>query len=220
MKKLLFYLSLFVCLLNTVAFSQEVLPQFSVKNVGNNRIIIGWVNQYPHAKQISIQRSYDSLKNFKTLLTVPDPTALQNGFADTKAPNDSMYYRIFIGLGGGSFFFSPSKRPVLDLTTNVNTQPVAKQNTAKVFSNFVPSFNVYTNKDGYVFLNLPDADQKKYSIKFFEEDGTFLFEIKQVKETAITLDKANFHHAGWFLFELYNSGKLIEKHKFYLEKDF
>ena len=40
------------------------------------------------------------------------------------------------------------------------------------------------------------------------------------KETALTLDKTNFYHAGWFTFELYNDEKLVEKHKFYLAKDF
>jgi hypothetical protein len=79
---------------------------------------------------------------------------------------------------------------------------------------------VYTNKEGYVFINLPDAPQKKYSLKFFEEDGSFLFEIKNIKDKGLTLDKANFYHAGWFNFELYNDEKLVEKHKFYLSKMF
>ncbi|MBD0331580.1 MAG: hypothetical protein ICV66_02900 [Chitinophagaceae bacterium] len=203
----------------SVCFSQDVLPNFSLKNVGNNRIVVGWVNNYSQIKQISIQRSFDSLQNFKTILTVPDPTAVQNGFADTKAPNDSMYYRLFIGLGGSSFFFSKSKRPVRDFTRTTETSNVKPVNV-KTNTSLVPSFYVYTNKDGYVFINLPDADQKKYSIKFFEEDGTFLFELKNIKEPALTLDKANFYHAGWFNFELYNNDKLVERHKFYLEKDF
>lgn len=86
---------------------------------------------------------------------------------------------------------------------------------------FVPSLYVYTHKDGYVKINLPDEEKaKKYSIKFFEEDETFLFELKDIKEKSFKIDKANFYHAGWFRFELYEDGKLLEKHKFYLEKDF
>ena len=84
---------------------------------------------------------------------------------------------------------------------------------------FVPSKYVSTYKNGYVRVSLPEED-KKYNIKFFEEDGTFLFELKDLKEKIFSLDKANFYHAGWFLFELYGDGKLIEKHKFYLEKEF
>jgi hypothetical protein len=71
-----------------------------------------------------------------------------------------------------------------------------------------------------VRINLPDNSAKKYSIKFFEEDNTELFTINEIKETPVLLDKSNFYHAGWFHFELYEDGKLIEKNKFYLAKPF
>jgi hypothetical protein len=61
---------------------------------------------------------------------------------------------------------------------------------------------------------------KSYSIKFFEEDNSPLFEVKQVKEASLVLDKANFLHSGWFKFELYEDGKLKEKNKFFIPKDF
>src|SRR4029079_19442246 len=48
-------------LLSAVSFGQDTLPKFSVTNAGNNRVIIGWVNTYGLVKQISIQRSFDSL---------------------------------------------------------------------------------------------------------------------------------------------------------------
>jgi len=209
---------------NYSALAQGVLPKFSVTNAGKNRIIIGWVNNYPVTKQISIQRSHDSLKNYKTILSVTDPTAIQNGFADTKAPNDHMYYRLFINLDKGQFFFTEVKKPdtsklaenliVKEIKNNEVKQPPVKK------PDFVPSFYVYTNKDGYVFVNLPDADRKKYHIKFFEENDNLLFELKNIKEPALTLDKANFIHSGWFTFELYNDEKLVEKNKFYLSKEF
>ena len=79
---------------------------------------------------------------------------------------------------------------------------------------------VYSNRDGYINISLPNVDDHKYSIKFFEENGASLFEISHVRESPIILDKANFIHAGWFLFELYENDKLKEKNKFYLPKDF
>lgn len=236
MKKKLFYLSGFLLLFffGLSALGQDTLPKFSVRNIGNNHIIIGWVNNYPRIKQISIQRSFDSLHNYKTILSVPDPMAQQNGFADTKASSDHMFYRLFIMLDEGSFLFSAAKRPVLDTSAAAANaalpvrdisaatdsasgkirQPVVKK------PDYIPSFYVYTNKDGYVFINLPDAAQKKYHIKFYEDDDTFLFEIKSIKESALTLDKVNFYHSGWFKFELYNDDKLVEKNKFYIAKDF
>jgi hypothetical protein len=232
MKKILLFTLLLFCFQCSWS-QQDTLPRFSVRNVGNNRIVIGWVNGYQQVKQISIQRSFDSLNFYKTILSVADPGAVQNGYVDTKAPNDHMYYRLFIMLDQGSFLTTPAQRPKLD-TANKNavvnpaqgaTGDPAKQDSAKLVTAvkkplYVPSVYVYTNRDGYLFVNLPDADQKKYRIRFFEEDDTFLFELKNIREAALTLDKANFLRAGWFKFELYNEEKLVEKNKFFLAKDF
>ena len=211
------------------AFSQDTLPKFTVTNAGASRNIVGWVNKYGLVKQISIQRSLDSLTNFKTILSVADPNSRQNGFADTKAPSDQVFYRLFVVLGPGQFFFTAAKKPSIDsfrLTKNglidkskdsfnVGIKPgIPRRN------DFVPSFYVYTNKDGYLFINLPDAGKKKYHIKFYEEDDSFLFELKNINEPALTLDKTNFLHSGWFKFELFNDEKLVEKNKFYLAKEF
>jgi len=66
-------------------FAQDTLPRFTVTTAGANRSIVGWVNTYGLVKQISVQRSFDSLNNFKTILSVADPNSRQNGFADTNA---------------------------------------------------------------------------------------------------------------------------------------
>jgi hypothetical protein len=47
-----------------------------------------------------------------------------------------------------------------------------------------------------------------------------LFEIKNIRQSGLTLDKTNFLRAGWFNFELYNEEKLVEKNKFYLAREF
>lgn len=220
-----YFFVLFVLFTGFTAFSQDTLPKFSVRNVGKQRIIVGWVNNYELVKQISIQRSFDSLGIYKTVISVTDPNAKQNGFADTKAPNDHMFYRLFIVQDKGVFFFTTPKKPILDTVslTNVekleSAQGVTKTETIKP-AGFVPSAYVFTNKEGYVYVNLPDAPEKKYHIKFFEEDGSFLFEVKDIKDKGLTLDNANFFHGGWFHFELYNDEKLLEKHKFYLAKMF
>ncbi|WP_132055181.1 hypothetical protein [Pseudocnuella soli] len=216
------------------AAAQDTLPNFSLRNVGQNRIVIGWVNNYQQVKQISIQRSFDSLNFYKTVLSVADPMAVQNGYVDTKAPNDRMFYRLFIMLDGGNFLTTPAKRPLLD-TANAaavvapgsgiqgQVNGVRKDSAKTVVPKkpeYIPSVYVYTNKDGYLFVNLPDADKQQYRIRFFENDDSFLFEMKNIKETALTLDKANFLHAGWFKFELYNDDKLVEKNRFFLANDF
>ena len=213
--------------------AQDTLPKFSVSHVGNNRVIIGWVNGFQQVKQISIQRSHDSTRNYKTILSVADPNAVQNGYMDTKAPNDHMYYRLFYVLGNNSFFFTEAKQPASISQRKVRIDSIADPADSFVLREtvydtlvvvkkpeFVPSYYVYSNKDGHVFINLPDADRKNYNIKFFEENNSYLFEIKNIKETGLTLDKSNFHHAGWFRFELYQDDKLLERHRFYLSKNF
>ncbi|HWR33138.1 MAG TPA: hypothetical protein VN451_06425, partial [Chitinophagaceae bacterium] len=239
------------------ATRKDSLPGFSVKNAGNNRIIIGWVNNYPVVKQISIQRSFDSVLNYKTILTVPDPMAVQNGYMDTKASNEHMFYRLYILLENGRYLFSSSQRPVIDsaqrrlndilqkrisgLVNNKDTflmdgrlvviksdtvmqngkpiiiraQPVVIKlenlqwgdsvtvpnpdyNKPKLLA-FTPSLRVFTNRDGYVRVSLPeDEKKKKYSLKFFDDDNNFLFELKEIKENDFKIDKTNFYHAGWF----------------------
>lgn len=223
--------------------AQDTLPKFSVKNAGNNRIIISWTNNYERVKQISIQRSFDSLKNYKTILSVPDPMNKQNGYADTKATGDRMFYRLFIVLDGSMFIFSSAKRPVTDslqlaeaerkklldpfsidvnrpgkgIDSTLKTNGLDSKNKPNIF---VPSMYVYTARDGNLHLNLPGADSKKYWVKFYDENDNFLFEIKNLTDPSLIIDKTNFYHAGWFKFELFVDEKLKEKHKFYLDKAF
>ena len=232
MKRLVLFLLLFNLIVCNRLHAQDTLPKFSLKNVGNNRIIIGWVNNFSNIRQISIQRSFDSLVGYKTILTVPDPTTPQNGYVDAKAINDHMFYRIYIMLEKGVFLFSDAKRPVFDSmrftmakiqitdsfplsdyqkhlldlvrraefparfdkfpTLDSIQAPQVNYNKPKPYV-FLPSLYVYTNRDGYVCINLPVEEKiKKYFIKFFEDDETFLFELKEVKERNFKIDKTNF----------------------------
>ena len=228
MKRL--FLSATVLLAVVTSYGQDTLPKFTVKNLGLSQdglpnVVISWVNPFETLKQVSIQTSHDSIRNYRTLISLTDPNAKMNGFADKRAPNGHMFYRLFVVKGNGEYFFTVAKKPFLDTArtyTPIETAVAKRVLENPVIKNpgFVPSFYVYTNRDGYVFINLPDAEKQQYHLKFFEEDYTLLFEIKNVKQPALTLDKANFHHAGWFNFELYNDDKLVEKHKFYLNKDF
>jgi hypothetical protein len=298
MKRILFALLTFVSI---TAQSQNVLPDFTASTRGKGKVIISWTNAYPVVTQISIQRSFDSLRNYKTILTVPDPTVLQNGFVDAKAPTDFQFYRLFIVLDSGKYLFTKPKRPTWDTSKIVSTPPTPPKKeennrivtekpkidstdttnktvvvveppklpppprvyfvkrgdslitqftepSLKAFRDsllnktkdtlvfkvgdtllikpfiprevYKPSQYVFTGKDGNVMVSLPNVLEKKYDLKFFEEDSTPLFELKEVKESPLTIDKTNFVHGGWFRFELYENGQLKEKHKFFISKDF
>jgi hypothetical protein len=108
------------------AFGQDSLPNITVKNK-SGKVILSWANPYNDIVLINIQRSPDSLKGFKTILAVADPKAVTNGFLDSKAPNTTQYYRLFVQQEGGKYFFTHSYKPYLDTARpKPKTSPVAK----------------------------------------------------------------------------------------------
>ncbi len=257
--------------------AQEVLPGITVKDY-SGKIVVSWQNGYNiPVTNISIQRSFDSTKNFSTIGTVLNPQNIENGFADDKPPYNKMYYRVFISFEGGSYLFSSVARPekdpplvkieaaiaTVDITasipedstenkipdvagnknnnipqTNTNlprfpwqvsssTDPNAKlpvkkdslvvKNDPEVIT--YPSQRIFTGRENNLVIHLRDAAIKKYSVKFFDENDNFLFELSKLREEYLIVEKVNFVHSGWFHFQLFENGKLVEKNKFFIGKD-
>ncbi|MFW2476683.1 MAG: hypothetical protein ACN4EP_07195 [Sediminibacterium sp.] len=78
---------------------------------------------------------------------------------------------------------------------------------------------MYTNNNGYLNISLPAQDFQAYHIVFFDQQGKELFRIQKMKEAELILDKANFKKSGWYEFELFKQNVLVEKNKFFLQKD-
>jgi hypothetical protein len=269
-----------------------------VEDRGNNRFLIRWEQKFgARIRQVSIQRSFDSTKMFKTIITLPDPGLAANGYVDNKAPNDHMYYRLYILLDSGQYLFSPSQRPSKTVgqagfSDDPSLRPVSGQAPGlikngqnvvvmgkegapaatiipeKIFhikrrdtlllslserymrafkdsirlktkdtllliasdtfhirpfiprEVYKPSKYVYTEREGQLRISLPDAPQKKYKVIIFELNGDKLFEINNIIDKTLTIDKSHFGHAGWFRFELFEDGVLKEKHRFQIARDF
>lgn len=224
-----------------VLFAQkDTLPNFTAV-VKDGVITISWANGYKSVSQVNIQRSKDSLKNFSTIHSVPQPNSKTYSYTDKTAKNDSGYYRIFILFEGSSYIFTPSKKLFRDTTKVVVLPPPVKVVEEKPKEKekekpkqeekhkdpppppkpvWVPSIFVFTGNEGNPIIKLPDATAKKYSIKFMKEDGSVLFFIPQVKENYLILDKVNFLKSGWYYFELMEDGKLKEKNKFLITRDY
>jgi len=283
------------------AFAQDTLPKFTVMDFGFTKIQISWNNPFNYLSQVSVQRSYDSIRNFQTIFTSQSPELPQNGFMDITAPGGmKVFYRIFFVKEPGNYAYSKSiavktstrnqamavlpnaesnlrskdtKRVNTELITQGNsTAPVsakkaepvryiniyngnkdslkfvfeypdykkfkdslirftkdtlwALNNYEVLWKRFVPryvwkpSLYIFTSDNNEIKLELPAARIHHYRVKFFDNTGTLLFEMKHVKEEDLILDKTNFMHAGWFFFELYEDEQLKEKNKFYLESDF
>jgi hypothetical protein len=294
-------------LLTGVLRAQDTLPRFTATARGPGKILISWHNNYPVVSQISIQRSSDSLKDFTTLLTVPDPKLPENGAVDNKAIHPNFYYRLFVVFDNGKYFFTPSSRPhsnpvetakapaaeteqpeffakaadsrVLFMSpandrgaARIKTPPaihgapdvtvstsifVRKGDTllghlsgariqyfrdsilrhskdtlvfidgdTLLIKPFVArevyrtSPYVFTGKYGNIHVQLPEAPRKHYAVKFFDEDNRLLFELSEIRDPSLILDKTNFQHSGWFHFELYDGDQLKEKNKFFIPKEF
>lgn len=291
--------------------AQDTLPRFSATARGTGKILISWHNQYPVVTQISIQRSTDSLNNFTTLLTVPDPTLPENGAVDSKAPHPNFFYRLFIVMESGHYLFTASRRPRAEIKASeiAVREDDAEQNLSRIVNPrvlfveparakdrspasikspsaihgspetpeiaiastifvrkgdsivgtlsgkqitafrdsllsqtrdtlvfidgdtllikpFVPlevykiSAYVYIGKYGNIHVSLPEAGKRHYSVKFFDENNKLLFELSEVKDPLLILDKSDFHHAGWFRFELFDGDQLKEKNKLFIPKEF
>jgi hypothetical protein len=241
MFKFLVVLLLYCVVPTSTMYAQDTLPKISVKD-RFGKIIISWKNTYgAKISNINIQRSADSIKKFTTIGTVLNPINRENGFVDSKAPTGKIFYRVFVAFEGGEYIFSHSYRPVVDSTKDPEVE-IEKKETVdeKQESNvekketdvekkeivkpiprpvFIPSKFVFTGKDNNVIINLTDAASQKFSIKFFEENGSPLFELHTIKEPYLILDKVNFLHAGWFQYHLFNNDILLEKFKFFIPRD-
>ncbi len=226
-----------ICFVSVKLYGQDSLPKIAAINRGGV-VIISWKNGYKRpVSTINIQRSFDSIKNFTSIGTVLNPQNTDNGYADVNPPYRKMYYRVFVGFEGGKYVFSETRRPKIDNNNAVEDnkqnriidsleriEAIRKADSLQRVINpkasmWMASRNVYSAKDNNILINLPDAYLKKYSAKFFESDSTFIFELTKIPEPYLILDKVNFLHSGWFYFELYESGKMIERNKFYVPKD-
>ena len=216
MKKIFITLLLFTSI-HQVSFGQDTLPKISVTQIGR-KAVLSWVNPYINVTNINIQRSGDSLKGFTTIGSVINVNTRTNGFMDTKEflPSDQ-YYRLFISFEGGAYIFTQSHRPIPDTSRAIVEIEYEEKSSVKTW--FTPSRYIFTGKDNNIIISLPEATRKKYSVKFFEDDGTFLFEIKHIPLPFLTVDKVNFRHSGLFSFELYDNHLMVEKHKFHIPKD-
>ena len=209
-----------------------VLPEFSAL-IKTGKIQLDFISGFRDVAQIGVQRSLDSTQYFYTIGYVINPNDFKNSYSDVKPLPGSNYYRMLITFNNGRYLYTKTYLAVEDSTINAGQKlqladmkdamaAVAKQNAANGNSEvpkkeevvkvvWHPSNYIYTTADGNINIKLPDAAEKNYSVKFFEPDGSFLFEVKQVKEPFLILEKAIFLHAGWFNFEILENGKSYEK---------
>lgn len=220
----IFLLTAFTGKAQEQTYVPPVLPDF-VATIKTGKIQLDWISGFTQVKEIGVQRSLDSVLNFNTIGYASYPTQTRNAYLDNRPLPGTNYYRLFILFTNGRYMYSKTVLALSDSSIRADQKlqyadikDAAKGLRGKEQENkepervqWHPSNYIYTTADGNVNIKLPDAPEKKYTVKFYEPNGVFLFDIPEVKGPFLILEKAIFLHAGWFNFEIFENGKVLEK---------
>lgn len=99
---------------------------------------------------------------------------------------------------------------------NKNTVAYFPAKSDTLALSWTPSQYVYTNNFGNLVISLNNTSQKRYSL-FIYSGLKLLINLTNIQEDKIILEKSNFYHSGWYQFELYCDGIILEKNKFLLQ---
>ena len=69
-------------------------------------------------------------------------------------------------------------------------------------------------RNGDIVIALPADAMGRYRVRFFDDKNVLLFEIRQIRDPLLIIEKYNFGHAGRFRYELYRDNGLVEKESF------
>lgn len=105
------------------------------------------------------------------------------------------------------------------IVKDIKIDSVAVIPEKKKIESAFPSNSVFINKSNTLTINIKDSAYLSYQIKFYNDNNKLLFELSKIKSKCFFIDKLNFPHAGWYYFEIYKNGELIEKSKFNILKD-
>lgn len=160
--------------------------QLAVSIANNTKVKIEWQNPYGDSVvQLNVQRSWDSVRNFRTIFAPLSPELPQNGFIDETGGYNTQYYRIFYVLENGSYFFTKAKRATTGSDfTNEISQEQASNKDFQVTIHDDDSVIAVLNYDGFkkfrdsilsytrdTLFSLTDAD---VLIRYYNNGGTWM----------------------------------------------
>ncbi len=211
--------------------TQSMLPMMSI-TTEHAENMLSWYCQYDGIKSIAVQRSSDSVRNFTTIGVINSPKKGNGSYKDLHPVVGKNYYRLSIEFGGDLEWFSNTYKVFLDSETiaksleeKIKTGPTkavtpvstttGKTETATPAAPtefyFTPSSKIYTNPyTGHININLEDALNHKYTIRFYDPSKNEVLRISRVSKPVLILDKNNFNSRGIYSFQLFDGTALIE----------
>ena len=106
------------------------------------------------------------------------------------------------------------------------SSPVFRHNSPKITlyardSSLEPKHSgiVRHQKNGDIVITIPAGASGRYKIRFFNEDNALMFEVREIRDPLLIVEKYNFGHAGLFQYELYRDNSLIERSSFRIIRD-
>jgi hypothetical protein len=228
--------------------AQDTLPNFSAQKKKDGHAYINWYNDYGIVKQITVQRGLDSAKGFASIGSITNAMTKNGEYADKKTKGNHFYYRLFIQLPEGQYFYTKAKRvlaynqPIVvikrDSVGNVIKKDTQTTVTVPILPNnpdalqipkdtlvivkpkpYAPSDYVFTDKKNNIIIILPNAEKKQYSIIFYDDNDKEILNIPKVKESNLILEKYNFMKSGWYYYKILEGTKVFEEHKFLISKE-
>lgn len=103
---------------------------------------------------------------------------------------------------------------------NSRNSPLYDRDTVLLNNRDLPGAGfIRRERNGDLVIMVPNPGREKYRIRFFDDGNNFLFEVRQIRDPLLIVEKYNFQHAGMFHYELYRESLLIERSSFLIRKD-
>ncbi len=195
--------------------AQNVLPDFSVKELARGKIQVSWNNPFTSdCIQLAVQRSMDSVKDFRTIYSAQSPELPSNGFVDNKQLYiNKRYYRIFYVLSGGAYYFT---KPILLQTKPFAIGPylpkVEPGQNWKIENYILESINprnlirIYIKKTEAFTLSKEEYKRFRDSINTKTKDG-----LRKINDYAIEWNPAHIPGQKDKLISIYKRVQLLVK---------
>ena len=131
--------------------------------------------------------------------------------------------------GPGKRLFSVIVLALLAISAKGNPTPENFGDCARFAPHISSNFALYTRdtsleqrhsgivrheRNGDIVIEVPLGSAGRYKVRFFDDANALLFEVRQIRESPLIVEKYNFVHAGVFQYELYRDNSLIERRHF------